>query len=132
MKKYYYRIGDKWLTEDEFAERIDYPKGKINYWYANGKFRPLKRILGFVPERSVNPEFYVPKVRKKRRYWIVYEVNNDFKYGLDFGCGDDEETAVKDFLFSRQESEYDYKVIKVFDDYNEARELLKKLLEVKV
>lgn len=132
MKKYYYRIGDKWLTEDEFAERIYYPKGKINYWYANGKFRPLKRILGFVPERSVNPEFYVPEARKKRRYWIVYEVNNDFKYGLDFGCGDDEKTAVKDFLFSRQESEYDYKVIKVFDDYNEARELLKKLLEVKV
>ena len=64
-----------------------------------------------------------------KKYWIVYRVNNKFKYGLCFGRGRNEQEAINDFEFDRKDSAYTHEVLYTDLDYNRALNYLQKILE---
>lgn len=65
-----------------------------------------------------------PPKSKKPKWWICYEVNMRYKYALDFGRGDTEEEAIKDFHQSRIDSDLTHTVIYIDQDYEKVRDYL--------
>lgn len=85
--------------------------GTIRVTLTKGK--PERRQQQDLPERPNKPKWH-----------LVYEVNLKYKYAMDFGYGDTEEEAIKDFYQSRIDSDLTHTVIYIDQDYEKVRDYL--------
>lgn len=120
MRKF--RVGRDWLSCKELAEYVGVVPQSINAWINAGVYE----------ERMLKHFGYAPIIRDHRdiirdsmeRYYVLYEVNQSYRYGIAVGYGTDEREAIKNFLDSRSLSVLKFRPLIVTKNIKTAQKML--------